>query len=235
MIFKKIIKQIADLKKTSRGRGILFFGVYFIFFVVLIIILQFQEKRPFNSGSYDYSDKYTFSLDNIEKANYKYNYKIMLDDNVYTLVGQRSGNKELFVVNNKNYYRNQESYFTLEGNLWIKSVDPNEFSYLIDTDNLKDMIENAYYLSRTDYDSGKEVFTFLISTNKIVELTENINIDISSNASEIIVSTDEEGNVVEIKLKLDSYCIYKKRCLEGLEIILDYDNFGEVLDIESPV
>ncbi len=235
MNLKKIIETIKELKKTARGKALLFFAGYLIFFIIIIIVFRVSKKMPINNYSYDGGRKHNFSFSEIENNNYKYNYKIVIDENTYLLTGQRYEDTEMFTVNNKEFYKVNDNYFTLDNGLWIKSNNPNNFSYFTEIENIQKLIEQAYYLSKTDYESGKEVYNFLISTNNIEKIYRNQNIDIADEAGEIIISTNEDLEVEEVKLKLNSFCKFEGSCKNNLEITLSYDSFGDILEIESPI
>ena len=42
--FSNIFKLIKELRKTPRGKGILFFAFYFVFFLVLSIMLRITHS-----------------------------------------------------------------------------------------------------------------------------------------------------------------------------------------------
>ena len=235
MNLKKIIETIKELKKTSRGKALLFFAGYLVFFIIIIIIFSVSKKMPISNYNYDSGEKHNFSFLEIENDNYKYNYEIVIDGNIYLFTGQRYKDTEMFTINNKEFYKINDNYFTLENGLWIKSNNPNNFSYFTEIDNIQKLIDQAYYLSKTDYESGKEIYNFMISTNNIEKIYRNQNIDIADEAGEIIISTNEDLEVNEVKLKLNSFCKYERSCINSLEITLSYDSFGDVLEIESPI
>ena len=69
------MKGILDLRKTPRGRAILFFGAYFFFFLLLIIMMRFSNR----TSNYNYGDnknKNEVSFDSITNNNYAFTYNV---------------------------------------------------------------------------------------------------------------------------------------------------------------
>ncbi len=229
---KKFLETIKTLKKTPRGKALLFFACYFLFFIIVLIVFRFGVKKPIGKYEYEKGIKNSVNLD-INLTNYTYKYEINLDNNISTFTGKRNNNKEQFNYLDKEYLKVDNNYFINDNNLWLKTANPNTFSYFTDTTNLEKLIESAYLLSKTDYESGKVVYNYLISTNEIEKYYKNINIDIAEIPNEIVISADEEENINEIKLKLNSFCLYEKTCTNTLEITLNYENFNQVEQIEA--
>ncbi len=234
-MIKKFLATIKELRKTPRGKALLFFGGYFLFFILIMIVFRISPKMSIKNYNYDKGAKDDYSLSKIEANNYNYKYGITVDDTNYIITGKRNKEKEEFSFMDNNYFHNNDNYFTLNNGIWIKCANPNNYNYFTDITNLKELLNKSFFLSKTDYESGKVIYNYLITTNQIIKSIHNLDIDIADLANEIILSTDEEGNTNQIRLKLDSYCQYEKICNKSLEIILNYDEFGNVSEIESPI
>ena len=52
---KKVIDIFKELKKTPRGKSILFFGGYLIFFVVLMVLVRVSGNNNYKSDSSIYN------------------------------------------------------------------------------------------------------------------------------------------------------------------------------------
>lgn len=236
---KGIIEIIKELNKTPRGKGILFFGFYLIFFIILFVVMQLGKGESIlKQGNYDQGiekNNITYSFDKIKENNYKYKYSINKDGIDYIYIGEKNNNKEIFQYNGINYYLEKDKYFVNNNGMWILDKSPYINEYLLKIEQIEEIVEEAFLVSRTDYESGKEIDNYLVSSNTLNKIYYNKNTDIEEVANEIEVSTDEEKNVEKITLKLNSYCINNQECQNNLEVCLEYDDFGEVKEIENPV
>lgn len=232
---KEFIDLIKELWKSPRGKGILFFGFYFIFFLVVIVLVRTGVRSTTGIDEYENGTMYNFTTKNLESKNFSYVYNINVDGILYVYSGKKTRDKELFSVNNIDYYRNGENYFVNNNNLWIKSDNPNLFSYFVELNNIKGILKDATYISKTSYDSGKETYNFKISTNNLNKMIDNVMTDLDDKGNSIVLVTDEDKSVDTIKLNLDDYCINKGLCRSTLEMELIYDEFMEIEDIKSPI
>lgn len=235
---KNIVSFIKELYKTPRGRGILFFAAYFVFFVVLIILVRTGERGN-TAGTYETVKSYHFSVNDIASNNYNFSHSINLDDKTFTYSGSRYFNEEVFVfsdsLNTLEYYRNDNNYLSKTGDLWLKSDNPYLFPMFFEIQKINEILDKATYISKTDYESGRKVYHFEVSTTTLVSLLENKNVDLDDLPNEVVVTTNEEGDVTEIKLVLNSYCQYQGSCSLGLQILLKYSDYGKIQEIASPI
>ena len=72
--------ELKELMSTPRGKAIVFFGAYLIFFIIIAVSARSGggNSSPLDRV-YETGDEKSFSMANIESNNYKYNYKIMID------------------------------------------------------------------------------------------------------------------------------------------------------------
>ena len=73
---KKVIDIFKELKKTPRGKSILFFGGYLIFFVVLMVLVRVSGNNNYKSDSSIYNNRELFSVNEIRDNNYKFTYNV---------------------------------------------------------------------------------------------------------------------------------------------------------------
>ena len=237
---KKIeqLKEIINnLKKTDRGRALLFFLGYLIFFVIVFIFIQTSSRVNLSRDDFENGTTVNFNVDKIQDNNYSYKYTITLDINDYEFVGKRQDNLEEFNYNEYYYFRDyktNKSYREEKGN-WVECKDPNDFKYFTDIENIIDLANNATYISKTNYESGKTTYNYEISTTTIEKLMHDVDIDLDDKPNELVFSTDEEENVVSIKMKLDSYGKYKNYSKKYFSINLEYDDFGDIKELENPI
>ena len=237
---KKIeqLKEIINnLKKTDRGRALLFFLGYLIFFVIVFIFIQTSSRVNLSRDDFENGTTVNFNVDKIQDNNYSYKYTITLDINDYEFVGKRQDNLEELLYNEYYYFRdyNTNKSYREEKSNWIECKDPNDFKYFTDIDNIIDLANNATYISKTNYESGKTTYNYEISTTTIEKLMNDIDIDLDDKPNELVFSTDEEENVVNIKMKLDSYGKYKNYSKKYFSINLEYDDFGDIKELENPI
>ena len=53
MKMKELFKNIKELSKTTKGKAILFFGFYFVFFIIIMIIASFGCRIYTKSSDYE--------------------------------------------------------------------------------------------------------------------------------------------------------------------------------------
>ena len=70
--------EVKELLKTARGRAILFFGAYLFFFLFIGIFARTGEVSKVNQ-KYDSGSPLRFSIREIEKNNYKFNFEISVN------------------------------------------------------------------------------------------------------------------------------------------------------------
>ena len=234
-----IINFIKELTKTPRGRGILFFVAYFFFFLGVILLVRFSERGEVIGTGYDKSNSYQFSISNIASNNYNFNYEVLIDNNTISYQGKRYEDKELFSLNSggvsTQYYSNDDNYLINNNGLWIKSDNPYKYSEFFDINNISNIIDKATYISKTNYESGKETYNFQVATSTLNEVFGESIVDIEEIPNEIVLSTDENKYTNEIIFRLDSYCKYKNICQSSMKITLSYSDYGDIEEIDSPV
>ena len=234
---KKFIDLIKELKKTEKGKAVLFFGGYLIFFIILALLMMFAHRnktRPsdYLSGSKKRED---ILLDKLSNENYLFTYKINLDGTEYVYNGKRNKSVELFQFDNKSYYKNGNSYYVKNNDLWIKSENPYIFYDFLDSSKLENILDLSMLDSKTSYEDGRNAYNLLISTNTINQKFNGIDSDFLEEPNKITITSDSNSDVNEISYDLSSYCTLNKLCQSSLMITLSYDMFGEIKEIENPV
>jgi len=232
---KKLFEKIKEIKKMPRGNAILFFGFYFVFFLIVFLLLNTGSGKPITSNDYKINKAYSFNTNYLQENNYSFDYTISLDDIKYKYSGKRNGDVSSFNFNERKYYSNKDNYLVYQ-DTWIKSDNPFVVDEMfVNANEIIKLIELAAYESKTEYDSGKKIYNFLISTNTINQYIYNINSDFFEEPNRIIISTDENNSVSSITLNLDSFCTLNKQCQKNLRVELLFDNFGNIEEIESPI
>lgn len=234
---KKIVNIIKELRKTDKGKAILFFGFYFIFFLALIVIIKVSKGMTVVNNNYEEGNKYSFTTTSILANNYHFNYVINIDNRTITYDGDRNNDKELFTLtegnNSTTYYVDGETFYQKNNATYTKAESPLMFSYFLDNNNIATILKSLTYISKTSYDSGKEQDNFQVSTTTLVKLVSSLDIDISDVSNEASFITDENKNLIEINYNLSSYAKYEQLADNNCRIIIKYSNFGNVKEISK--
>lgn len=228
-------KEFNEFIKTPKGKAVLFFGAYLLFFIFIAIFARTggtsNVNRKFESGS-----PVKFSLNSVLNKNFNFDYEVVVDGFTTTYKGSSTKVNSSFIMSNgTTYYFNGSNYFTNTGGVWLNVSNPYIQYGFIDVENISSLLDKATYISKTEFDSGKDVYTFNISSATITKLLEDKDIDVEEIPNEILVSIDDDNNVNEIKYNLDSYCKIKNICTMGMNITLKYEHFGKVEEITSPL
>lgn len=234
---KKWIEIIKELKKTSKGKAVLFFGGYLIFFIVVILFVKFSSRSTTLPSDYEKgkSSGKEISIDKLVQNNYLFTYKINLDGKEYIYNGKRNKDIELFQFNNKTYYKNEDTYFSKNNELWVKVDNPYVFGDFIDSGKIIPIIEMASLESKTTYEDGRSSINMLISTNTLNQKLNNIDSDFFEEPNKITLIANKNNEIDEINYDLSSYCTLNKLCQNSLKITLNYEMYGEIKNIENPV
>ena len=232
---KKFISTIKELRKTEKGKAILFFGFYFFFFLFIAIVARINPRysNPVDVNNNKFNNNLSFSL--IEQANYNFNYSVNVDGVIYNYIGNKNNSDELFTVNSVNYYKNGDNYYTNASGIWLKTENPYVFEDFLKIDRINDIFGDATFVSKAKYETGEVTYSYKILSASIVNKLEGINIDIEEVPNEIIFSTNSSGDVNKIQIVLNSYGKYKKVCNNTFTITLNYSVFGKVSEIVNPI
>ncbi len=231
---KKVIEIFKELKKTPRGKAILFFGGYLIFFLVLTVLIRVSGNN-YNSDSSIIDNRELFSVSDIRDNNYKFTYIVKLDGVDYIYTGTRNNNRILFKFNNLDYFVDGNKFYVNNNGTWTESDNPIMFKEFFYGENTSKILNRSSNESNTKYEDGRREFNMLISTNTLNELFTGTASDFDEVPNKIKVSTTKELNANSIYYNLDSYCILNKLCNTGLTIEVMYDEFGKIEVIDNPM
>ena len=231
----KLIEKIKKMSQDTKGKAVLFFGFYIVFFAFVFLFINLSNSKLTYGDDYERSNvSYTFNLDKLFAENYMFTYNITLDNNVYSYFGAKIKEVESFKYNNLDYYRNDEDYLVKNGD-WIVTENPYVYKEILNNKNIKMILEKSHFVSKTVYESGKNTFNFQISSNTLNAFLYGLNTDYDEIPNEIIVSTDEERNVNNIIFNFNSLCKNNGFCNYGFKVELKYDSFGEIEGIVNPI
>ena len=232
---KMTSKEFKEFIKTPRGKAVMFFGAYLLFFIFIAIFARTGGTSNVNR-KYETGSPLRFNINSILNNNFKYTYNVNVDGVSTIYSGSSTKLNSLFKVNElTEYYFNGSNYFTSTNGVWLNISNPIMHYKFMDTSIIKSLLEKSTYISKTEYESGKDVYNFKVSTVTINKLFEGADMDIEDIPNEISVSTDDENNIIEIKYLLNSYCKVKGLCVDNMTITLNYEDFGKVEEIISPL
>lgn len=225
--------KFRNFMKTPRGKAVLFFGIYLIFFIGLAIFSRVVGTGNSISPQLNITP-YSYSLNQISNHNYHYRYQYQIDDSTIAFEGDRVGNKSLFSDGIISYYQKEDLFMRNQDGLWVKCDNPYIFPSLLDDSIMNTLISSATYVSKTELASGEEEVNFEISTTTLVKILDGIVIDLDDPVNTIQLKKNSDGEVVEIHYDLTSYAIYHGRCSSQFQLILSYSKFGEISKIQDP-
>lgn len=226
-------EQLSEIMQDPKKKAIVFFGGYVIFFILVIFFLR-SVHNPIDPEGYEMGSSITYNEQSFLKDNYSYTYNIVLDGKEYKYTGKKNNHDELFTYNDKEYYKNFDNYFVNEG-VWVKSENPFIFSDFFYSESMVNLIKYSFFESKTLYEDGKTTYNLLVSTNTINKLLHNEDSDFDEVPNKLLVTIDENRNIKEISMELNSYCILNKKCEKSLNINMKYDNYSEIDKIDSPI
>ena len=225
--------KVMAFLKTPRGKAVLFFGIYFIFFIGLAIFSRVAGTGNSITPQLSVSP-YTYSLEQIANHNYHYQYQYLIDGSTLTFEGDRNNNKSLFSDGVISYYQKDDLFMKSQDGLWIKCDNPYIFPLLLDDSVLNTIISSATYVSKTELATGEEEINLQITTTTLVKILDGLDVDLDDPVNTIQLKKDSSGEVVEVRYDFTSYALYHGRCSSSFQLILSYSNFGNVKEIQDP-
>ena len=204
---KKVIEFIKELKKKPYGKGVFFFGFYLIFFIVVFIILGLggNNKNKETETISGISVKY------LEKYNYSFQYKVVVDNKTYDYIGNKNNNTFKYTYEGKEYNYEDKRF---------------EFNKFFDESIVDEITKSSYIDSKTVYAGGEIVYNLLVSSNTLNKIIDGNDTDFEEIPNKIKV-TINNGFVNEISYDLNSYCVNNDNC-NKLSIIINYKEFSKI-------
>lgn len=231
---------LKSLWESKRGRSVLFFIGYFLFFIFLISAIRSdysaktnKVKKPVVSTSVSYK------LDKIKEGNYHFVREEVLNGNRTHFEGDSSDNKTKLI---KQVDANITDYFLYNGVAmekkeagYVMTVDPYLLPKLTTYNYLSKILKNATFLAKTSYSTGADSYEYEISTTTLMSLLEGEKIDIDDPTNKLTLVTDESDNVVKISYEITPYASYYFKQQLSLAITIEYSQFGEIKKFDIPV
>lgn len=231
--FFENIQKFMKSEDNQTYKTIGFFAFYIFFFAILFSLIHFKGDRNYLLQEYEKGDSSVGSVGVLNK-NYVYDFKITLDGVLHDYYGKRYEDKESFKYNNLDYYRDADEFFVNQ-DMWIKCENPYLFYEFLDYENLTKILEKATFVAKTEYENGKVVHHYIISSNDLAKLWTEEETDYGEDTDTIDIEVGEDNNITKIQYGLDHYCMHRELCSSSLSIDMSFEMFGSVTDIENPI
>ena len=230
-----LINIIKELRKTSKGRDILFLVCFFLFMIFVIIYIKAGNSNSNYEVRQITNNIYKINISNEEVINSytfnNYDVKVNLDNNEYLY--DISYNDNLLVINdkinNKNYKLeysdelNKNIYYELIDGNYVIIDKPTKFIDFLRQDILWILYPSLYHESDTNYVDSKYKLSinYLVDINNLNKLIYKTDTDYSTMGDFIKLYFDKEENLIRISYGLDNYCRNNNICNSNLEIDLE--------------
>lgn len=196
----EILDKIIQFFKSKKGKTISFFVFYFFFFSFLFIYIDSQDllkkipnRNDESIGEFKESLNY-YETSNLENSDYLYKIKIQNNDELQVLEGSRY-NKESII--NYKYYK------------------------LVDLNELKRIIKNSKYISKTLYNENSYKVNYEISNNDLYRL---FDIDLESNEiNNIVLTVNENNDLINIELDFSNYIKSINNDIFLYKVLIEYE------------
>ena len=232
--FRKIYEYVRDPK----NKPVLFFGFYFIFFLVLAILFRMSPNTTnIKTTNKTPKSEHYYNLGKIEDANYHFKYDYNVNNGLTSFEGDRNGIRQLFTrkfgdtLNNFYGYRN---LFMMENNnTWEKCDSPYVLSELFDVSVIREILDKATFMSKTEFQNKRYSYNYNISTTTLEKIINNNSIDLDDVPNEVSIMMDDNYYVYKIEYKLDSFYKYKDPMSNGFRLTAEFSDFGNIKEIEE--
>lgn len=228
-------EQVLEFIRTPKGKAVLFFGIYFVFFIVLAMIAHIGGQGPV-LGSTDLKlGDFSYDLSSIKEGNYNFSYQFSIDQLNTTYSGKHYEENSLFSDGTISYYQQGNLFMRNQNGFWIKSEAPYPLVSLTDVSTIDSLISSSTYVSKTELATGEEIINLQITSTTLVKILDGLEVDLDDPVNSIQLKKNENGEVVEIQYTLDSYAKYKGLASSELRFVASYSNFGDIKEFEKPV
>lgn len=183
---KNIFQKFKDFYQSKRGRAILFFGFYLIFFLVLTIAFKnasnMDNKNKINNTNKESEIKENtslYSMKNLLDNNFNYNIEVVDDDKIETFTGTKNNvdynnfdNKYFFDIYNLNQLIKKSKFIKTEENVYYYEIENDTLNSILNVEK-----ENGINKINV-YASNSQVAKITLDLSEFME-KENYRITIS--------------------------------------------------------
>ena len=183
---KNIFQKFKEFYQSKRGRAILFFGFYLIFFLVLTIAFKnannMDNKNKVNNANKESEIKENtslYSMKNLLDNNFNYNIEVVDDDKIETFTGTKNhvdynnfDNKYFFDIYNLNQLIKKSKFIKTEENVYYYEIENDTLNSILNVEK-----ENGINKINV-YASNSQVAKITLDLSEFME-KENYRITIS--------------------------------------------------------
>ena len=195
---KKInIKTIWKFLRSEKGKRYSFVIFYVFFFAFLFILMSLPNTSTNNKQNNQVESSLPFKITNLEQSNYTFNYVKKIDNNSTIYLGKRNDNQISLILDDNIYIYNYQ-------NSTLKPSVDNESDIIyqfLDIYELKRIIKNSTYISKTEFPDGNINYNYEIDNNTLANILNMEVLDNSNLINKIIVNTNKTG-VLDITFDL---------------------------------
>ncbi len=230
----KLIELIKDISKKPKGKAVLFFLGYLLFFIVVFLFIRFAGREDALIQEYEKGDTYKIKIDSVVKNNFTYDLKVVIDGVTYDYYGKRyNANIETFKYNNLDYYRNGDEFLVNKNDVWTVTESPYKYYDFIYTDLIVEILNSATLYSEEKLNNSIN-YTLKISSNTLNKIFYDKDTDFDEVPNTIVVnSTDKIIN--SVSYDLNSFCKLNNLCTNSMKITTTFDMYGDVKKIDNPM
>ena len=145
---KNIFQKFKEFYQSKRGRAILFFGFYLIFFLVLTIAFKnannMDNKNKVNNANKESEIKENtslYSMKNLLDNNFNYNIEVVDDDKIETFTGTKNNvdynnfdNKYFFDIYNLNQLIKKSKFIKTEENVYYYEIENDTLNSILNVE-----------------------------------------------------------------------------------------------------
>ena len=188
---KNIFQKFKEFYQSKRGRAILFFGFYLIFFLVLTIAFKnannMDNKNKVNNANKESEIKENtslYSMKNLLDNNFNYNIEVVDDDKIETFTGTKNNvdynnfdNKYFFDIYNLNQLIKKSKFIKTEENVYYYVIDNNTLNSILNVEKENGINKINVYASNSQVEKitldlsefmAKENYRITISYSEVL-------------------------------------------------------------------
>ena len=220
------VKKIIELWHIPRYRSLLVLGIYIVFFMIVIALIDISKPVNLN-------DKPKVNVLDVYSSMESYKYKAIIEnEKTETLTGKVYVSDQIINFNEENYYYNNIYLYKQDGEVY-KKVSEKVLDFEIwrmTPPIIRALVKKGKFDSKTEYSDGIIANTYLVSVSDFVKL---YYVEDTENYESIKITLYENKNNI-LKVYLDLTNVYKHSQDANnydYEVTIEY----ELIDVMNPI